>query len=133
MTPRRTPDGALTDDATDAARTAHEAGHRVDHDAGLRQARTALSARRRGMAWCGTWAYYEDGCFLTDARADREDERRRTRAQQSARDHLAAPDLPPLPLDQLVKRHETGRLVTAYTKRLIPMRSAASCSAIGSL
>ena len=45
---------------------------------------------------------------------------------------VPAPDLTSLPLHQLMQRHGSGRLVTAYTNRLIPMRSAASCSAMGS-
>lgn len=43
--------GAWTDDPTQAARAAYEAGHRVDHDAGMRQARTAMVAGRAGKAW----------------------------------------------------------------------------------
>lgn len=50
-TGRRTVDGALTDDVTEAARAAWEAGRRVDHDAGIRQARTAMVATRAGLRW----------------------------------------------------------------------------------
>jgi hypothetical protein len=52
-------------------------------------------------------------CIAEHSRADGDDQRSGARTEQPARDHLAAPDLPALPLDELVKCHETGRLVTA--------------------
>ena len=45
--------------------------------------------------------------------AHRDDQRGDRRAEQQPREDLASPHLPTLPLDQLVQRHGTGRLVTA--------------------
>ena len=65
------------------------------------------------------------------ARAEQQHDR--ADGDEGARPGDDRPDAAPLPVDELADRHETGRLVTAYTKRFTPMRNAASRSAGGSL
>jgi hypothetical protein len=55
------------------------------------------------------------------------DRRRTTRRGDQPRDASA------FAIDEIDDRHAAGRLVTAYTNRFTPMRSAASCNSGGSL
>ena len=79
------------------------------------------------------------GCRLADPARVAEPERSEPREQsgrgererRTTRAHRRH-ELEALARNELSQRHESGRLVTAYTKRFTPMRSAASCSAGGS-
>jgi len=80
--------------------------------------------RERQRSW-----KFEPARPSQDDRANGKQRHRQRSGNECPRCYFCAPEMTSLTLDKTLDGHGTGRLVTAYTKRLTPMRSAASCSA----